>query len=526
MIESALYRALSNTQYRFCIINMRNIMLEILAQITNKRSQDIESKGFTFGYDIPTQRLHPLIKPPLNETLLIAEIKRASPSAGHIGDILCAEALAGAYLNGGANAISVLCEERYFKGSLADLMCVKSAYPNACILRKDFIQHKEEIDISYRAGADMVLLIVAMFIHENNGFARFSAIYEECLRYGITPLIEVHTKEEIAFILPLKPTLIGINARNLRTFIIDIPAACALYDSIPKNTSVIFESGINSAFTAFMIGTIGFNGMLCGSYLVESVNPTAAIQSLKAAMENAKKHKNIFFRTLFHRFLSHKPAIKICGITYLQDALDIAEQCVNNEVDMLGFILVKHSPRYIESKRIKEISKALQTLYPHILRVGVVNDKASLEAAKALYEQGYLHAIQLHGLDSQNPKKFAHIQLQNATFCFYAVQNIESAADFTPHYEGAFCLIDSKSKEGGGSGKSVSLNVLRSLNERYLCIAGGINAQNIEALLSLQPAMLDINSGIEATVGRKDMAKLREILDKVRVYADSIKSSQ
>ncbi|MCX2716573.1 bifunctional indole-3-glycerol phosphate synthase/phosphoribosylanthranilate isomerase [Helicobacter sp. MIT 21-1697] len=498
-------------------------MVEVLAKITTQRSQDIALKGFDFGYEIPKQRIHPLIKPRLDSIFFIAEIKRSSPSAGAIGTIESPQKLAGDYLNGGAGAISVLCEERHFGGSLCDLMAVKSAYPNACILRKDFIQYVEEIDISYRAGADMVLLIVAMFIDENEGFSHFKAIYEECLKVGITPLIEVHTQAEIDFIAPLQAPLVGINSRSLHTFEINIPAACALKNALP-HSKVIFESGIDSPHCAFVVGSLGFNGLLCGSYLVAHKNPTAALQSLKHAFTLGNTQKPRFYRQVFEslsmRTLQSQPLLKICGITNLDDALMVAQE----KIDMLGFILVKQSPRYIESKRIKDIAKALHKLYPHILRIAVVNDdKQSLNEAKTLYEQGYIDAIQLHGLSPLAPDIFAKSALKDALFCFYPVQNITHKEDFTQDYEGVFCLVDSKSAQGGGSGQSINKDVLRALQEQYLCVAGGINPQNIADFLTLKPTLLDINSGIEREAGKKDIHKLRTLLENLKNAIESTK---
>lgn len=493
-------------------------MVEVLAKITKERSLDIANRGFDFGYQIPKERIHPLIKPCFDSGFIIAELKRASPSAGHIGAITDVANLAGAYLNGGANALSVLCEERHFQGSLDDLIKVKNSYPKACVLRKDFLQHPEEIDISYRAGADMVLLIVAMFIDEPQGFESFKTMYEECLKYGITPLIEVHSKEEIDFIAPLKPPLVGINSRDLRTFSINIPAACTLYQHL-QDTQVIFESAITSSSGAYMVSSVGFNGVLCGSYLVGHNNPTYAIQSLKTALKMGKAHNSPFYRKIFELFTQDKkPAIKICGITNLDDALLIAKERQNGGVDMLGFILVPQSPRYIEPKMIKTIVKALQTLHPHILRIAVVNDKHSLNQAKTLYEQGYIHAIQLHGVDSKNPNTFANLSLKDALFCHYIVQNIAHKEDFNPDYEGVFCLVDSISAQGGGSGKSISMDVLQALNEPYLCIAGGINAENIGSFLALNPAMLDINSGVEYAKGKKDITKIALILKIIKEH--------
>lgn len=496
-------------------------MTEILSQITSKRTQDITTKGFNFGYTLPDRRQHPLVKPKLDSMLFIAEIKRASPSVGDIGQIPSPIALANEYLNGGAGAISVLCEERYFKGSLQDLMNVKSAYPNACILRKDFIQYIDEIEVSYRAGADMVLLIAAMFIEQNDGFTQLQNLYNECLRFGLTPLLEVHNEEELKFVAPLKATLLGINSRNLHTFKIDIPAACKLKNLIPQDTKVIFESGLSSDSQGFMIGSLGFNGVLCGSYLIQHTHPIQAIQTLKNAIKHGHNKKPRFYKNLFSAFPDSQsnhlhakmPLLKICGITNLDDALALAQY----PIQMLGFIMVKQSPRFVESKKIQEIAKALQTLYPHILRIAVVNDdKQSLQNAKQLLDQGFIDALQLHGLKSESPHTFAQTNLKNALFCFYPVQNIQSPQDFNPAYEGAFCLLDSQSAQGGGSGQSIDFSTLQVLKESYLCIAGGINPENIHQFAKLHPALLDINSGIEKSVGKKDSQKLRQLLENLQ----------
>ena len=491
-------------------------MVEVLAKIIAKRSQDIATKGLDFGHTIPQNRIHPLIPPKLDKPLIITEIKRASPSAGHIGDIHSVTHLAQSYLNGGASAISVLCEERHFNGSLRDLMQVKNAYPNACVLRKDFIQDSQEIEISYRAGADMVLLIAAMFIDEKDGFLQLQKIYEKCLSFGITPLLEVHNQREIDFITPLQPALVGVNSRNLHTFEIDIPSACvlrqSLQDSLPTS-KVIFESGIDSASSGFMVGSLGFNGLLCGSYLVAHKNPTHAIQSLKKAFELGFTQKPRFYNDVFHKWHKEKILVKICGITSLDDALQIGELGTYGGVDMLGFILAKNSPRFIKSKQIQNIAKALQKLYPHILRIAVVNDKHSLNTAKILYKEGYIDGIQLHSLNPQTPKMYANTSLEDALYCYYVAQNVENLTDFSKEYAGAFCLIDSKSIQGGGSGKSVAKDVLLSLKERYLCVAGGINPQNLKSFLALKPSLLDINSGVEKSAGLKDINAIQQILN-------------
>ncbi|MDE5591584.1 MAG: bifunctional indole-3-glycerol phosphate synthase/phosphoribosylanthranilate isomerase, partial [Helicobacter sp.] len=112
----------------------------------------------------------PLNPPSLeNPLLMIAEIKRASPSSGKLSEIPCVKELAKSYLDSGADVVSILCEKDYFQGDIEDLLEVKMAYPWACVLRKDFIVQTEQIQESYDFGADMVLLIVALFMEGQNG---------------------------------------------------------------------------------------------------------------------------------------------------------------------------------------------------------------------------------------------------------------------------------------------------------------------------------------------------------------------
>ncbi len=133
-------------------------MPDILSEIVEKRAQDYLTYGPTFSSTIPRQRNRPSV-PFLTEKGLILEIKRASPSKGPIHLDMDPVAQALTYRAAGATAISVLTESRYFKGSLDDLREIGSVIRDVALLRKDFLLYPEEIEISYRAGADAVLLI-------------------------------------------------------------------------------------------------------------------------------------------------------------------------------------------------------------------------------------------------------------------------------------------------------------------------------------------------------------------------------
>ncbi|PAF47013.1 hypothetical protein BKH41_08275 [Helicobacter sp. 12S02232-10] len=492
-------------------------MTEVLEKIAHKRGEKIQKLGFGFGFSIPSERKVPLS--PCFESnlpLIIAEIKRASPSAGHIGEIPDPVLLAKNYINNGAKVISVLTEEDHFGGSLKDLMEVKNAFKNISVLRKDFIQYPEEIKISYLAGADLVLLIVAMFMENEQKEAVFKEILLECQKYSLTPLIEIHNEQECQFALKYNPSLLGINSRNLRTFEIDKNKALHLKTKIPKSIKTIFESGIQSSFDGYLAGTFGFDGILCGSYLVKSQDKNENLPNLIKAYTKAQNHQNLFYPKVFKSIYENSfPLVKICGITDLDDAFSAAE----SGADMIGFILAKESQRHISIKDIKLMSKAITRIYPHILKVGVITEnKDELTAARELFKEGILDCIQLHSLNPHTPNQYASFDLKEADFNFYACINFENIQDYPKDCISPFILLDSKSIDKGGSGKSIDIKELEKLKDmgKELFIAGGIGIDNIDEFLRLKPKMLDINSKIELSVGKKDRVKLKEIVQKIK----------
>src|SRR3954449_10060923 len=141
---------------------------------------------------------------------VIAEVKRRSPSKGDLADIPDPAALAASYAAGGADAISVLTEERRFNGSLADLRAVRAAVETP-VLRKDFIVTSYQLLEARAAGADLVLLIVAALRQEE-----LCALHAEARSLGLTVLVEVHDEDEVDRAVAAGAQLVGVNARNLR----------------------------------------------------------------------------------------------------------------------------------------------------------------------------------------------------------------------------------------------------------------------------------------------------------------------
>ncbi|PKT79495.1 bifunctional indole-3-glycerol phosphate synthase/phosphoribosylanthranilate isomerase [Helicobacter winghamensis] len=467
----------------------------------------------------------PLNMPNLEQIFVIAEIKRASPSAGKISEILEPSVLAESYLQAGALAISVLCEQDYFHGDLEDLRVVKNAFKSACVLRKDFITEVEQIKEAYDFGADMVLLIAAVFLDENNGgFARLLELYNACKIWNLTPLIEVHNVFEVEFIAPLNASLIGVNSRNLHTFGIDKIRAYNLLDSIKcvnPNAKVIFESSLNCSFDGFVVGNLGFDGILCGSYLVRSKNPKETLKKLKSAMQKGKESTNAFYKNVFKLLDSALGFVKICGITNTEDAKMCAKALYElrqeniEKVGALGFILEPKSPRFVQD--LNGILNVLKD-YPNVLKVAVIKDDVKqMQKALEFYQSGKIDALQLHGVKSQY---FGGMDLKEAEFVYYAVVNVGLKKDLEDLDElsSPFVLLDSKSALGGGSGECIDIGVLESLEMQYLCVAGGVGIQNIVTLKQMGAKMLDINSSIEKCAGNKDKDKLQALISNLKDY--------
>lgn len=208
---------------------------------------------------------------------LIAEVKRRSPSKGALADIPDPAALAAEYAAGGAAVISVLTEPRRFGGSLADLDAVRAAV-GVPVLRKDFIVTDYQVWEARAHGADLVLLIVAALDQ-----ARLEALLSLVRRLGMTPLVEVHDAEETERALSAGASVVGVNARSLKTLEVDPDTFGRLVDGIPRTCVRVAESGISGAGDAARYAAEGADAVLVGEALVVGGNPRAAARELIAA---------------------------------------------------------------------------------------------------------------------------------------------------------------------------------------------------------------------------------------------------
>ena len=208
---------------------------------------------------------------------VIAEVKRASPSKGHLADIPDPTTLAKSYAEGGAAAISVLTEERRFKGTLDDLRAVRATVDTP-LLRKDFLVTSYQLWEARAAGADLVLLIVAgLDPHE------LAELHAEAVSLGLTPLVEVHDETEVDVALAAGASLVGVNARDLRTLEVHRDCFSRVAPQIPDGVVRVAESGIRDAADVAELVAQGADVVLVGEALVRTGDPVATLHDFREA---------------------------------------------------------------------------------------------------------------------------------------------------------------------------------------------------------------------------------------------------
>ncbi len=205
---------------------------------------------------------------------IIAEVKRSSPSKGALAEINDPAELAHEYEEAGAAVVSVLTEERRFKGSIADFKAVRSAI-NIPMLRKDFIVDEYQVYESRAIGTDMQLLIVAALSN-----SQLNDYFQLGSELGMASLFEVHSLEELEIAMNLNPKIVGVNSRNLKTLEVDSAAFRAIIPEIPAGVIKVGESGISTRQEVADLERLGANAILVGETLVKATSAKQAIKNL------------------------------------------------------------------------------------------------------------------------------------------------------------------------------------------------------------------------------------------------------
>ncbi|MEJ2745149.1 MAG: indole-3-glycerol phosphate synthase TrpC [bacterium] len=210
---------------------------------------------------------------------LIAELKKASPTAGVIRPEYNPVEIATGYEAAGAAAISVLTEEHYFQGSLTHLTAVRDAV-SIPVLRKDFIIEDYQLYESAAAGADAALLIARLLTREE-----LARMVELCYTLRISPLVEIYDEEDVGKAIASGAPILGINNRDLRSGKIDLSRTIALKKSLPMDRVIVSESGIKNAGDLDMLFKAGAHAALIGESLLKSEDPAQALAILRRGGE-------------------------------------------------------------------------------------------------------------------------------------------------------------------------------------------------------------------------------------------------
>lgn len=272
--------------------------MTVLDEIISGVREDLQARKSSVSKEEMIKRAHEV--PPALDVLhrlngqtfgVIAEVKRSSPSKGELAEISDPATLALRYQEGGAAAVSVLTEQRRFKGSLTDLAAVRAAV-SIPVLRKEFIVDEYQIFEARAYGADIILLIVAALTDDE--IISFTEITHSL---AMRTLVEIHDEEELTRIIglinnqALQVDLLGINARNLKTLEINPEAFAILAGKAPQGIPLIAESGISTADQVGALVAKGAAGILVGEALVKDGQPSATIEEFinRAHIERVRR---------------------------------------------------------------------------------------------------------------------------------------------------------------------------------------------------------------------------------------------
>jgi Indole-3-glycerol phosphate synthase len=497
---------------------------DILSKIVRMRREDIERLGLNFDIEIPEARRvgHTEF---LGNAGAILEVKRASPSKGDIAPDLDPVGLATTYAEAHAQAVSVLTEINFFKGSLRDLIAVadlmerrrQQGLHTCAVLRKDFLLFEDEIDIAYRCGADAILLIARILDD-----AQLVKMAERAQKFGIQAFVEVREADDFRKLSVVtaalgeaaaKTIVAGVNSRDLATFHTDPLIPASVRSKLPAKA--VFESGILSAADATYARNLGFTGILVGEAVAK--NPPLAKDVVSAFESGCENARGRFWKKFAERKVArqeaHRPLVKICGITRVEDGLLAAELGAN----MLGFVF-STTKRLTTEEFVTSFSTKLRAGgNPVPLLVGVITDPNSEEGKTAikLAQEGILDAVQFHGIapalrQAQGPyNNYAH-------YCAARVgtpEDFDYVANLRKNGEPRV-LLDAK-VEGilGGTGKTIPESLLREKASGLpLWLAGGINPDNVATICEkFHPELIDVSSGIEDAPGIKNHEKMRAL---------------
>lgn len=412
---------------------------------------------------------------------LVAEFKRSSPSAGTIAGDAQPGATAAAYARAGAAMVSVLTEPSRFGGRLEDMAEARAACALP-ILQKDFVVDTYQLAEARAAGADCVLLIVALV------GADLDRLLVRARGLGLTALVEAHTADELDRAIASGARLIGVNNRDLGTLAVDTGTAERLLPRVPPGVFALAESGLRSQADVRRAVAAGADGVLVGEHLMRSADPAAAAAALREA---------------------GRPFVKVCGVTRRADA-EIAAQA---GADAIGLVFAP-SPRRVDARAARAIGHGLA-----VARVGVFAGE-SIDAILRTAVEADLTAVQLHDA-SDRLADVGRLRTQGLDV-LAAVASGDADRARRAFEAGAMPLLDARlgpRPDGHGGQLDMAAAAALSRQVRRLVLAGGLGPETVEAAVAaVDPWGVDASSGLEGDEGpgRKDAARVRAFVGAAR----------
>jgi indole-3-glycerol phosphate synthase/phosphoribosylanthranilate isomerase/anthranilate synthase/indole-3-glycerol phosphate synthase/phosphoribosylanthranilate isomerase len=435
---------------------------------------------------------------------LIAEIKRASPSKGVIAEAFNPVAQATAYERGGAAAISILTEPHYFQGSLEHLRAVREAVALP-VLCKDFILDSYQVYEARAAGADALLLIVALLDD-----ATLDELLTLTRELGMEALVEAHDAGEMRRVVAAGASVIGVNSRDLRTFAVDTAVVQNLRLLVPRDRVFVAESGIQSSLDATRARAWGADAILVGEALMRADNPAAMARDLALAGGGA-------IAAFFAR--ASQPFVKICGLATEEQAQSVAQL----GADAFGLVFAPMAPPHRritveQARRLVVAAREEAGAYKVPLAVGVFVNEAT-EAIAEYAGRARLDAAQLSG--DEAPTECARVAALTGLLILKALRlRIESDLTQLDEYAlaGAIILLDT-AKDGtyGGTGETGDWALAREAARRWpVILSGGLTPDNVAAAIAaVHPRGVDVSSGVE-TNKAKDLGKIARFITAAR----------
>ena len=411
----------------------------------------------------------------------LSEIKHRSPSAGVILPDAASriESIARAYRRGGASALSVVIEQDFFGGDPSWLPRAKAA-SGLPVLMKDFVVDEVQLDFAAALGADAVLLIV-------------SALDDETLRRlhcaarsrGLAVLVEAHDEVEIRRALAAGAEIVGVNARDLGTFKVDLPGMARLGALLPPSVVRVAESGIKTRADVETLSAAGYGAFLVGETLLRATDPARALRELRG--ENATE-------------------IKICGVTREEDV----EACLELGVDWIGIIFAEASPRRVTPERGRLLR----------MKASGVKGVVAVFAGNSDAEIGEVLEHVRPDVVQMPLSPLPLLRKSFSTLSFWNTIRVgrDDVAIASESKGSALHFDTSVAGVSGGTGRTFDWSLLSGIDRsRPLILAGGLNPGNVaDAVQRVKPDVVDVASGVESAPGIKDREKIAAFVREVR----------